>query len=154
MSVFNPIATVDSILSHYSVGDIVPAEALSEFIDTRSPEDHDTFGVAKQLLFERLTRIKQLRDEFLSRKILAIQEENTLVLIKPVHHVDRALRRVKHKVDAVLRRGVHEVANLDMAGLPSDLITEQHDAAVYLDNLRTALNPRSRRLRINIVKTA
>jgi hypothetical protein len=61
--------------------------------------------------------------------------------------------RVKTKVDKVLRRGVNEVLNLGVNGPSDPLAMEQSNAAVYLDALRLALNPRSRRLRIANVVT-
>jgi hypothetical protein len=60
--------------------------------------------------------------------------------------------QMKMKMDRVLRRGVDEVLNLDTSGPLNSLIMEQSNAASYLDALRLALNPRSRRLKIATLK--
>jgi hypothetical protein len=149
VNTFDPVAAAGELLAEFKVGDIVPADTVTELTGTRLPVGNDTFAVGQELVFERLQRVGALREELLkTHKILAISENHALELVRPEHQVDAALRRVKLKTDQVLRRGVNEVANLDMAGLPNLLIAEQHDAMTYLDALRLALNPRSRRLKV------
>lgn len=153
MNVFNPVAVAKNIVARYKPGDVIGADTVSELVDVREPRNDDLFGIGKALVLDRLQRVSLLREELLeTHKILAVSEAGGLELVLPAHQIDRALLRVKLKVDKVLRRGVGEVLNLGVNGPLDPLAMEQRDAAVYLDALRLALNPRSRRLKIaNVV---
>ena len=155
MNILDPVATTDIILSQYKIGDIIEADALSEILEARLPVDTDTYGVAKELTFQRLTRVDLVRSELLRRNVLADVKNYALHLIAQEHRVDYSMRDMRKVILKGLKHASSEIINFQTND--GVQMAERNDALAYLDTLRLALNPRSRRLKIDnvvVMKTA
>jgi hypothetical protein len=149
-NVFDPADIVDKLLSSYGVGDIVEADAVSDLLGARLPLDTDTYAIAKELTFHRLSRVELVVSELLRRNILADQKNYALHLIAQPHRVDYSMRDMRKVIVKGLRNATREIVNFQTTD--ADQMAERNDALAYLDTLRMALNPRSRRLKIAVVK--
>ena len=151
-NVFDPADIVDKLLSNYGVGDIVDADALSDLLGARLPLDTDTYAIAKELTFHRLSRVELVVGELLRRNILADLKNYALHLIAQEHRVDYSMRDMRKVILKGLKNATREVINFQTDD--PDQMAERNDALAYLDTLRMALNPRSRRLKLAVVKPA
>lgn len=143
--IFNVGDAVKQIIEQFHPGDLIPEKIMSELLMCSPPQDTDLFSDASRKLLTRLARFKRMTD-------VLLKEYNFLILpapkgaaefIRPEEQVDRALEEMRHDVSKRLRD-----ATLRISCLQTNIgAVEQANAANYVDSLRRAINPNSRRLK-------
>jgi hypothetical protein len=153
MNDFDPVKVTDAILSQYKIGDIIPADTLSDFLDAPIPQGDQRFDIAQDMNFLRLVRTAAVQKELLRRNVLGDLKKYALHLIAQEHRVDYSVREAKKKISKSLKDAMNEIINFETND--PNLMAERNDMLNYLDTLHTALNPRSRRMKvINLIKSS
>jgi hypothetical protein len=157
---FDPVAAAAAVLAEFAPGDLVPTETISAIVGIRMPDDeNDSWGFGRTLVLERVIRTGALIGVLLKTHKVYAQRgpSGSLELIRPGDQIGRALAKLKREMDKDLKSAGLAIVNLDLGGALPDQkdadhvdprrLSDRSDALNYVDTLRRALNPKSRRLR-------